>query len=206
MSQNLVAISGVSIGDIDVSGQVARTSDRVESFAFSLPLVLFGAMGAGGTVIDGLVGGHGLSVSDVIDVHWLDPTTSEPKCRRGIVVDTANTNDIVFDETPAGEGDSYPAEDTVLTVDIQETDTNLTFTGNNIKMIGVSCDVRSFLSIRGSGGELQGVKLGAGESWFWDYLGNITNPFVGATITILRASSGDKDNIGTMKMAVGYDL
>ena len=71
-----------------------------------MPAGVAGAITDSGGV-DGLATGMD-SQARTSSVHWTDAGVA--KSRRGLVVATANTNEITFEVAPAGEGDSLPAE------------------------------------------------------------------------------------------------
>lgn len=204
MAQTSTANLTFTIGSVSIASIETRTGEEVASFNITLPVGIAGLMN-GTTSIDALDGSHGFEVADVIDIHWTDPTDSSHKCRRGIRVDTSNTNDIIFDETPAGEGDALPADETVVIVGLQITVSAINIVGSTIVMVASGCDQQSNLDFRTASDSIQSTKHALGSSWGWIKNWGDVNPFVSDTILNLVASNGSI-TIATMTVAVMYDL
>lgn len=156
-----------------------------------------GAISATG--VDGLATGHGLQVSDLIDVHWTDPVDGTHKCRRGITVDVSNENDIEFDDVPAAEGDALPDTDTAVVVGLQvEIDTD--FAGNNVEMVACRITQRAIADFRAVAASVVAVKLAAAEAWHWISGQNIANPLADELVDVVRVSNG---SIATATVELG---
>ena len=203
MAQSSSASLSYTIGNFSISSTVSREAARVEGYDFTLPVGIAGEITAVG--VDTMTTGHGIVATDIVDVHWDDPSSGDHKCRRGLTVDVDNTDDIEYDETPAGEGDALPAVGTVCVVSVQVTLTTLSVVGNNIVMIAAGSDLKSVIDIRDASASNQVTKFAVDQSWSWIKDVGDTNPFAGNTITIIRCSNGSV-TLGTINFAVHYDL
>lgn len=204
MAQTSTANLTFTLGSVSITSIETRTGAEVASFNITLPIGIAGLMN-GTTSIDALDSSHGFSVADLVDIHWTDPTDASHKCRRGIRVDTSNTNDIIFDEAPAGEGDALPADGTVVIVGLQITVTAISIVGADIVMAASGCDQQSNLDFRTGAASIQSTKHALGSSWGWIKNWGDVNPFVSDTILNLVASNGST-TIATMTVAVMYDI
>lgn len=186
MQTGTIAAS-ITVGGITFASNVSRQAEGNISHVVALPAGLAGAISATG--VDGLATGHGLQAADVIDVHWTDPSDGTHKCRRGITIDTANANDIAFDETPAGAGDTLPAEDTAVVVSKQVTVTTA-FDGDNAEIVAAKATQRGSVDFRSASASLAAVKLTAGEAWSWVSGQSAANPLTGDPVASIQASNG----------------
>ncbi len=202
MAQTSSASLSYTLGNFTIVSTATRTADRVEGYDFTVPVGIAGEITAIGA--DMLITGHGLLATDVVDVHWDDPSSSEHKVRRGLVIDTANTNDVLYDETPAGEGDALPAIGTVCVVSKQVTLTTISVVGNNIVMIVAGSDLKSVIDIRDASASKQLTKFAVDQSWSWIKDVGDTNPFAGITVVAIRVSNGSTI-LGSVNLAVHYD-
>lgn len=146
-----------------------------------------GAISAAG--VDGLVEGHGIQQGDKIDVHWSDPSSGDHKCRRGLVVDTAETTSIEFDESPAGEGDALPDEDTAVVVDVQ-TEVATSWDGDDLELLVCGATGRMMADFRTAVESKNAAKLASGVLSWWLSDISMTNPYTGDPITVIRLSNG----------------
>ncbi len=202
MAQLSQATLNYTLGNFSIASTVSRNADRVEGYDFTVPVGIAGEITAIGA--DMLVTGHGFLSSDVVDVHWDDPSSGDHKIRRGLVIDTANTNDVLYDETPAGEGDALPADGTVCVVSKQVTLTTISVVGNNIVMIAAGSNLKSVIDIRDASVSKQLTKFAVDQSWSWIKDVGDTNPFAGITIVAIRVSNGSVV-LGSVNFAVHYD-
>jgi len=204
MAQTSTASLSYTIGGFAIASTAIRIADRVEGYDFTLPVGIAGEITATGA--DTLVTGHGLIATDIIDVHWDDPSTGDHKCRRGLTIDTANANDVLYDETPAGEGDALPAIGTVCVLSKQVTLTTISVPGDKMVMIVGGSDLKSVLDIRQNAStSKQLVKFAVDQSWSWIKDVGDANPFAAITVTVLRVSNGST-TLGSVHFAVHYDL
>ncbi len=187
MSQTGRITVTVSMGGQAFSGNTSRDGEGCLTQVVTLPAGIAGAISAAG--VDGLVTGHGIAQSDVIDVHWSDPTDGSHKCRRGITVDGTATNAITFDETPAGEGDELPAEDTEVVVSVQVPIVSA-FDGDQLMIVAAKSGTRSIVDFRTSAASSLAQKLVAGEPFTWATDQGVTNPMAGDDIASMVASNG----------------
>jgi hypothetical protein len=179
--------SSILVGGIQFSSTVTRQATGEISHVPVLDAGVAGLVSATG--VDGLPTGHGIIQTDVIDVHWTDSGDGTHKCCRGLTVDSATTNAIVFNDTPAHEGDAMPAEETPVVVSVQtviETD----WDGDLTKMIGCRCANRACVDFRSSSASIAATKLVAGEGWWWASDQSIANPLAGETVDTIRVSNG----------------
>ena len=179
--------SSIAVGGISFSATVTRQAEGQVSHVVELAAGFAGQISAAG--VDNLATGHGIEIGDVIDVHWDDPTDGTHKCRRGLEVDASDTNDIEFDETPAGEGDALPAVGTDVVVSVQSV-VNTDWDGDDLEMIAVKSTQRASADFRDAAASLHSLKLPAGETWSWASEQGFANPFTGNPVTEIRLSNG----------------
>lgn len=184
--------SSHSVGGIAFSGSTRQTAEGGLNRSVTLAAGVAGAMGPGtpaATIVDGLPTGHGLEVADLVDFHWADPTDGSRKVRRGYRVDTANANDIVFDETPTPDGDTQPAEDTAVIVSLQS-DIVTAFDGDLMLMLSVLCAQDAIADFRVGASTEFALLLVADEPYAWYGQQGFTNPVAGHDITNIIGSNG----------------
>lgn len=198
--QTATISQSISVGGIAFSSQLTREAEGGISQVVDLPAGVAGAISAAG--VDGLATGHGIAGSAVIDVHWADPTDGSHKCRRGITVDTTATNAITFDETPAGAGDSLPAEDTAVVVSVQ-TPVTLAVDGDDIVTIAVRGQYAAIADFRTAEASLLAQKLIASEAWMY-ISGQGANPLTGDPIASLVLSN-NSTYINRIHLGILYD-
>lgn len=179
--------SNVNIGGVAMSGTVEREAETVLPTKTILPAGVAGAISAAG--VDGLATGHGFTALDVIDVHWLDPSTGARKSRRGITLDDSAANAVEFDNDPAAEGDALPAEDTAVVIAMQVTISGVTFEGDALKILGVKATKNAVADFRDSGGSELVLTLTAEEAYLWAIDHSGANPVAGDTIATIVASN-----------------
>lgn len=187
MSQTGTVTTVYSIGGISFSCKATRTGEMNVGQNVVIPAGKAGAISASG--VDGLVTGHGIVGSDLIDIHWSDPSDGTHKCRRGVTVDSAAANAITFDDSPAAEGDALPAEDTQVVVSVQ-VPIVMAFDGDLLLIIGAKTSQRAMVDFRDSEGSELAVKLTANEGWGWTVDQGVTNPMAADDIVLLNASNG----------------
>lgn len=185
--QSASIISNYIVGGISFSATISRQAEGQVSHVVNLAAGVAGAISAAG--VDGLATGHGIQVSDVIDVHWTDPADGSHQCRRGLVVDVANANDIEFDETPAGEGDTLPAVETPVVVGIQ-TVIDTDWDGDLVELIACKSTQRANVDFREAAASQHSQKLPTNEAWSWVSGQGVENPSAGNPVTEIRVSNG----------------
>lgn len=200
--QTSVATLSYMLGNLTISSVETRSGDRVISHEVSLPAGSAGQISAAG--VDNLPTGHGLAVADVIDVHWTDPTDGSQKVRRGLTIDTANANDVEFDETPPGEGDALPSVGTAVVVAKQVNVAPLSVTGDLVVMIAVKTTQQAAVDIRSATASLQFTKHAQDSSWAWIKDRGDANPFASETITVIRASNGSEID-ASLQVGIHHD-
>ena len=181
-------VSQCVVGGISFPSTVTRYGEGQVSHVVAL---IAGATGLinDGVGVDGMETGHGITGAMVIDVHWDDPGDGTHKCRRGLLVDTANANDIEFDEVPAGLGDALPADETPVIVSEQviiDTD----WEADLLAMIASKCTQRAVADFWDLGGSELTLKQVAGEAWTWASDQGVANPLDGDTVDLLYVSNG----------------
>lgn len=186
MSQTGRVAINFTVGGISFSSNETRTAEGAISHIVPVPAGIAGVVN-GTTIIDGLVTGHGLQIGDAFDLHWT--VAGVLKVRQGLVVDTANANDIIFDATPAGTGDALPADDTAVVLGVQVV-VSTDWDGDTGELTACKSDQITFLGFRTAAAEIEGIKLTAGASWFWlkDY--GYDNPFASDDMTTVLVSNG----------------
>lgn len=181
-------VSNVVVGGIQFSSTVARSAEGQISHVVVLAAGKAGAISATG--VDGLTTGHGIVGTNVVDVHWTHPADGVThKCRRGLLVDSASANAIVFDETPAGDGDALPAEDTAVIVSVQVV-IDTTWDGDLVELVAAKNTVRAVADFRSAAASLMALKQVAGEAWSWASGQGGANPLTGDPTTKIVLSNG----------------
>ncbi len=184
--QTCTISASVSVGGINFTSLVSRQAEGQVSHIVDIDAGQTGDISAAG--VDGLDTGHGIEAADVVDVHWV--AAGVQKCRRGLLVDVANANDIEFDEVPAGEGDALPAVDTEVVVGVQ-VEINTDFDGDDVELIAVMMTKMGMADFRDVGPvSLAAVKLVGNEAWSWASDQNIANPLTGNPVDMIVVSNG----------------
>jgi hypothetical protein len=185
--QTSTITGSVSVGGINFTSRVSRSAEGQVSHIVDLDAGQAGDISAAG--VDELTTGHGIEAADVVDVHWV--AAGVQKCRRGLLVDVANANDIEFDEVPAGEGDALPAVDTEVVVSVQ-VEINTDFDGDDVELIGCMSTKMGMADFRNdTPASLSAVKLVSGEAWTWASGQNIANPLTGDPVDKIIVSNGE---------------
>ena len=180
--------STVSVGGIEFASSVSRTAAGQVSHSTVIPAGIAGVKNSS-TTVNGLVTGHGLVGTDVVDMHWTDPTDGIQRCRRGITIDTANANDIVFDETPAPLGDSLPANDTAVVLSKRVTiDTD--WDGDLLEMIALKATGRAVADFWDATVSLVAQKMEADQALDWVSNQGVANPYTGNPVSSIKVSNG----------------
>jgi hypothetical protein len=192
--------STFTVGGVSFTSQLTKEAEGSIGQDPTLAAGIAGAISSAG--VDGLATGHGIEGSDVIDVHWDDPDDGTRKCRRGLTVDTANANDIEFDETPAGAGDSLPDEDTACVVCVQ-TSIETTFDADSAEIMCLYCPTDAVVDFRASAASVAAVKLEGGAAWWWVNGQGFANPLTGDPIDEIIVSNGGT-SAATLKIGVLY--
>ncbi len=197
----------VTIAGMSLQSSINRTEEGLISHEVTLAAGISGAITAGQIGVDGLAGGHGIVGTDIIDIHWDDPTTGLHKVRYGATVDTANANDVEFDDNPSEEGDALPAEDTAVVIAVQQViDTDMDF--NNAKLVAVHCTQQAHCAFTNDDPATQkGLKIAADTTWIWNEGEGIDNPFVAAADDVMdeiNATNGST-TAATLKIGILYD-
>jgi len=190
----------IDVGGLTFSGTLTRTLTGQVGHSVTLPAGKSCIRTATGA--NTLATGHGLVAGNVIDVHWSDPTDGTHKCRRGITIDTANANDVTFDEVPAGVGDALPVDGTALVIAVQviiDTD----FDGDLIGMIAVLSPQRAIAVFWDASVVLLAQKLVANEVFAWVSGLGVTNPLAGNPVAQIKATNGSV-TAATLKIGLVY--
>lgn len=195
----------VSIGGMSLPSSINRTEEGSISHEITLAAGKAGEVTADGAGVDGLDTGHGLSVSDVVDLHWT--ADGDHKVRYGIVIDASNANDVEFDNVPAAEGDAVPAENTEVVICVQQViDTDVDF--NDAKLVSVHCTQRGHCAFTNDDPVTQlGLKVAADTTWIWNEGEGITNPFIGETDDVMDEINVSNGTVtaATLKIGILYD-
>jgi hypothetical protein len=121
--------STLSIGGVSMYSSITRTEEGQIGQEVTLPKATAGTLSTrtdDDTGVVTLASGHGLRVSDVVDVYW------DAGIRYGMDVTAVNGDDVSVN---LGAGDVLPAQDTAVTVSKQVT-VNTDFDGDDMVMIG----------------------------------------------------------------------
>ena len=190
--------STMTIGEMTISGAVARTADGTLTHEVALPAGTAGTLTTrtdNDTGVATLASGHGLSTSDVVDVYW------DGGVRYGMTATVAG-DAITVD---LGAGDNLPSQDDVVVVTLQVQITS-DFDGDNVQLIGVGCDQRAHLDFQtGVPASLAAVDIPAGEEWHWAADQAIANPLTGAAVADIYASNGSSTTAATLKIGILLD-
>jgi hypothetical protein len=196
-----------SAGGETIQGLVSRTGDFADGGSVSIPAAKAGVLsvrgGDGAGTINGLVTGHGLIATDIVDVFW---TVAGVNGRRyNVVIDTANANDIVFDNTPTSAGDVLPIATTPVTVCKQVTIAK-TLDADVAVFFAAQLSARGLVQFRDVANALVGavVDLIVLEAWKW-ISGQGANPLTGNPVTQLRVTNADSVAAATFKLINLYD-
>lgn len=193
----------ISAGGVSLYSQTTVTDDAQISQEITLPAGKAGAISATG--IDGLPTGHGITNGNLVDVHWT--AAGVQKCRYGITVDSASTNAIVFDNSPAAAGDALPAEDVAVVVTVQVA-IEIDFDAAACSLIAISCDEMAHVNmLNDDPASMLALKIPANNVWSWTDGENIDNPMLGQTDDVCNqivASNGTTTE-ATLKLVVMYD-
>ncbi len=180
MPTSNLTVSG-DIGGVGVNSSFSRTATGQISHDVTLNPAKTGTLTTRTSDTAGIAtleAGHGIIVSDVVDVYWTGGR------RYNVNVTAVNVNDVTFS---GGTGDTLPAQSTALTMAKQQTiDTD--FVGNLLVAIGALCAARAHVKFYESLTLKLAVDVTANELWFWVNGGTAANPLAGANVTHIVAS------------------
>ncbi len=201
MAQTGTVVLNYTIGGTQFSSVETRTAEGAISQVVTLPAGQAGLIDVG-VGVDGLETGHGISGSDVVDVHWVT-AAGVHEARRGLVVDTAGTNDITYDETPPGIGDTLPANDYPVVVGVQVV-VNMDFTASEMELLAVKSSVSSAVDFWDAAGSELAILFDGNDSWFWikDFAA-YANPLDSDIVAEVNVSNGST-SAGTVNIALLY--
>lgn len=195
----------VAIAGMNLNSSISRTEEGLISHEVTMTAGFAGAVTAAGAGVDGLAGGHGIQVSDIIDMHWT--ASGLHKVRYGITVDVSNANDIEFDDSPAAEGDAVPAEDTEVVVAVQQViDTDVDM--NNAKLVSIHCGQQAHCAFTNDDpATMKGLKIASNATWIWNEGEGIDNPFLAETDDVLDEINATNGSVteATLKIGILYD-
>lgn len=144
--------------------------------------------------------GHGFTTG-TFDLHWLDPTTGDPKSRRGVTC-TIVTNACTVSSGTAGS-DVLPVATTAITVAPIESDT-IVVVGDNAKAIAIWGQNQTSYAFYTSAPALitEGV-IAEGESFVWSSGSGVDNPLAGVTTATVKLSQAST-TAGRVRGSVAY--
>jgi len=181
-------VSTISVGGVEFASNVSRTAEGQISHVVVIPAGAAGKRAADG--VDNLVTGHGFVTSNVIDVHWTDPTDGVThKVRRGLTVDGATANAITFDETPPALGDTFPAVGTDVVISLI-TGIGSVWDGDLLEMIAMKATGRLMAEFWDGGVQYVPQKLATEQALTWVAGQGVTNPYTGSPVAVIRVSNG----------------
>ncbi len=199
--QTATMTAAYSVGGVAFTATVEKTAEGGSSQVVPLPAAVVGTISALG--VDNLATGHGIAAAATIDVHWVDVTDGVTRrVRRGLLVDTSTANDITFDETPAGVGDTLPAPTTVCWVAVQVI-IDVDFDGDLIEMLAQKSDVVCQMDIRDATTSLKSMVLPAKEGWSYIKNYGYANPFAVKVIDKIVVTNGGI-TVGTYQFGLLY--
>jgi len=176
MFSNNVQVSGTIAGGISINGTISRQSEGIVGQSVSIPAAEQGALTtrtgdtSGTLTMDS--GGHTITTGATVDVFWNGGR------RYNVVVGTVSGTSVPL--TISGSGDVLPAQDTVVTVSIQQV-IEFTVDGSNLKMILAKMASIGRIGFYEASTEEVSIDLAKGEPWFWASDMDLTNPLA-ATI------------------------
>jgi len=191
-----------SVGGVSIQTTLTRNAASQIGHQWNLAVATAGQLTTrtDNTTGIGTANSHGLSNSDVVDVHWLN--TATPGCAYGCVV--SNVAADAFDIAAAG-GDILPAANSnVAWQEPQTKDTDVD--GDLIELIAISASVQAHITFRDAGALVLLQKTLVGnEGWEWASNQGVANPLTGNAIADVQISSGDITNTGNMKLGLVYN-
>ncbi len=178
-----------SLAGVGFSGVLSESGEGTIAQVLALPAGNAGVMKST-TGVDGLETGHTIENGALIDLHYTD-TSGDHQCRRGLTVDSlVGDNELTFDETPVGEGDALPPDETAVVVATQ-VPIEMTFVGDNLLMIAMKATQRAVMDFSSTITSDFAHKFpNADDVWSWDLKSGFTNPFAGDTPDAGFASNG----------------
>jgi hypothetical protein len=181
-------VSTISVGGVEFASNISRTAVGQVSHVTAVPAGIAGVQGT--LTITGLAVGHGLVTSDVVDIHFTDPTDGVThKVRRGITVDSSTSTTITYDETPAGIGDATAANGTAVVVSKRVTiDTD--WDGDLLEMIALKSTGRAIADFWTSSATLYAQKLATEQAFSWINGQGVANPLTGSPVDVVKVSNG----------------
>lgn len=145
--------------------------------------------------------GHGVELSDTVDIYWED--TSETECLRwNNDVDTVSGVTLVVS---GGSGDALPAAATEITVAIREFFA-AEFEGDDLKALAIGAPARGNLSFFAASSVVMHVPWtgGGGRTWL-DVASGVTNPLAGQSIDGFIATQALAEAEDDFECAILYD-
>lgn len=190
--------STIMVAGINVHSNVIRTDDGQISHELSLPAGKIGTLSTrtdDDTGVATLETGHGLTVSNTVDVYWTGGV------RYGMDVTAVDGDNVTID---LGAGDVLPAQSTALIVTLRiEIDTD--FDGDLVKMIAAHSNKRAHVEFLEEGdASILARELVANAAWTWISDQGVANPLTGNPVGKLQVSCGEAA-VGELKVGVLYN-
>lgn len=145
--------------------------------------------------------GHGITTGAVIDIYW------SGGARYDVLVGTVATNAVPIGADNGGTGDNLPADETPVTVMVQQT-INAAIDGDNLSVAAIKAHYaaspatgKARVGFFDADDDLiASIELDANSVQHYDIAGGATNPFTGDPITYAKATHSDSANACTLQM------
>ncbi len=195
-------------GSITIDAQIAgvvvhATIDRTEEGGIhqqiSLPAGSAGTLSTrtdDDTGVCSVASGHGLIVSDTVDVYW------SGGMRNGMNVSAVSGDDVTVD---VGSGDNLPTQDAAVVVTEHKV-IDVDFDGDQLEILVASCNKRCHLEFTtDADASIKAVEIPAGEARMWFTSDWTTNPLAGQVVGKILATCGHATEAGSLKIGGLYD-
>lgn len=203
MPTSRLTISG-DIGGISMLSTINRSADGQVGHDVTLPAA------TAGTVSSYTAGppeqwtlnlpGHGLAVSDIIDVYW------DAGRRYGMQVVDVTGDDVTIQDGSTAGGDNIPTTQGYAVTASRQTTIDTDFDGDLLTLIGALAKARAHLGFFDAGGALVlSVDLTDSELWYWASGGTASNPLAGKVIDYVVATQADSSAAANLKLGLIYD-
>ncbi len=198
MAINAVISTQASIAGISVQASNTTTGNAQESYEATLAKAYSGTLGTrtdNDTGVVTLAEGHGVVTGKVV-VSWTETGVRKTRYDVDAVV---TANDVAID---AGDGDNLPAEDSTVSVAVQE-DLAAAFDGDDLAAIVAKSTKDATLVFYDSGGAvLDEVQLYAGGAFVWQTGMGTTTPITGNAVANVVVGSRDTTATATFQLGL----
>jgi len=184
--------SAINIGGVAINSTTTRSEESAVTYSDTLAAGTSGTLSTRTDDNTGVVtaSGHGLSVSDTVDVYWTGGV------RYGMNVTAVSGDDVTVD---AGSGDVLPAQATAVVI-CEAVEINMDFDGDDMAMLAIGCNKRAHLDFQDSASaSLFAIEITADEPYRWSNDQEHTRPITGNAVDKVLISNGTTA-AGTLKV------